>query len=341
MNGVNRNADENVLKADKKLKTVHILATGGTIAGMADSPIDLLGYTAGAASIRELLNSIPEINTLAKLRAETFCGIASENGSPELWISIAGRAAEILSDPEVDALVVTSGTDTLEEMSYFLDVVLDNSKPVVVVGAMRPFTAYSPDGTVNLHNAVAVATADESADKGVLVVMNDTIMTARGVSKADSFRVNTMTGGEFGTLGWVAAGDVHYGALPLRRSREGVRLDIAEIRQPAKVEIFYMAGGADARLMDCMAEMGAKGVVLAGFGSGTFSDAVRSEIEKLLARGIVVVLTSRARSGLVHSSLPGLIEAGDLTPQQARVLLIAALSAGFERATIKRCFEVY
>ncbi|MBQ3180319.1 MAG: asparaginase [Firmicutes bacterium] len=322
-------------------KHVHILATGGTIAGMADSPIDLLGYTAGAASIRELLDSIPEINMLAELQTETFCGIASENGSPELWISIAHRAAEVLADPAVDALVVTSGTDTLEEMSYFLDIVLDDSKPVVVVGAMRPFTAYSPDGTVNLHNAVAVATAEESAGKGVLVVMNDTIMTARGVSKADSFRVNTMTGGEFGTLGWVAAGDVHYGGLPLRRSRKDANIDLAAITRPEKVEIFYMAGGADARLMHYMAELGAKGVVLAGFGSGTFSDAVRSEIEKLLQRGVTVVLTSRARSGLVHSSLPGLIEAGDLTPQQARVLLIAALSAGMDREKVKRCFEIY
>lgn len=327
--------------ANSSKKRVHILATGGTIAGMADSPIDLLGYTAGAASIKDLLACIPEINTLAELHAETFCGIASENGSPELWISIARRAAEVLADPAVDALVVTSGTDTLEEMSYFLDIVLDDSKPVVVVGAMRPFSAYSPDGTVNLHNAVAVATAAESAGKGVLVVMNDTIMTARGVSKADSFRVNTMTGGEFGTLGWVAAGDVHYGALPLRRSRADVAIDLSAITHPAKVEIFYMAGGADARLLHYMVELGAQGVVLAGFGSGTFSDAVRAEIENLQRRGIPVVLTSRARSGLVHSSLPGLIEAGDLTPQQARVLLMAALSAGLDAAAVARCFGVY
>ncbi len=326
---------------NQKKKRVYVLATGGTIAGVADSPIDLLGYTAGAANINDLLGSIPEINSLVELRAEGFCGIASENGSPELWLSIARRAAEVLADPEVDALVLTSGTDTLEEMAYFLDIVLDNSKPVVVVGAMRPFSAYSPDGTVNLYNAVAVAIDAQSVGKGVLVVMNDTIMTVRGISKADSFRVHTFTGGEFGNLGWVAAGAVHYGALPLRLDRRDVLISLDAIAKPAKVEIFYMAGGVDARLLSCMADLGAQGVVVAGFGSGTLSDAVRAEIAKVQQRGMTVVLTTRARSGLVHGSLPGLIEGGDLTPQQARVLLMAALAAGLDEAAVARCFKIY
>jgi L-asparaginase len=327
-------------------KRIHILATGGTIAGLADSPLDFLGYTAGAAGIESLLQSIPEIYELAELQVENFCGIASENGNPELWLRIARCADELLGSENVDGLVITAGTDTLEELAYFLNLLLKSEKPVVLVGAMRPLSAYGTDGPVNLYNAVSVASAADSCGKGVLVVMNDTILSARGVTKQDSFRVHTFGGGDFGTLGFVVAGDVHFTSAPWHKHTSHTELFLADIaaNSPSelpKVEIFYMSGGADARLLTAMADLGAQGVVVAGFGNGTYSDAVGQELVGLIAGGVVCVVCSRTYTGFAKSNLPGLIAGSDLSPQKARVLLLAALACGKSAADIERCFREY
>jgi L-asparaginase len=330
---------ENMVDSNKK--RIHILATGGTIAGLADSPVDFLGYTAGAAGIERLLQRIPEINKLAELQAEDFCGIASENGNPELWLRIARRVDELLAAADVDGLVITAGTDTLEELAYFLNLLLKTAKPVVLVGAMRPLSAYGTDGPVNLYNAVAVAAAPESCGKGVLVVMNDTILSARGVTKQDSFRVHTFGGGDFGALGFVVAGDVHFAAAPYAKHTANTELFLADIAALPSVEIFYMSGGANARLLAAMADLGARGVVVAGFGNGSYSDAVGEELAGLIAAGVTCVVCSRTYTGFAKSTLPGLIAGSDLSPQKARVLLLVALACGKSTADIERYFKEY
>ncbi len=326
---------------DKTKKKIFVLGSGGTIAGLAASPVDFMGYTAGAAGVDSLLNRVPEIDELAELETEDFCGIASENATPEVWLNLARRAEQILSADDVDGLVVTSGTDTLEEMAYFLNLVLDTAKPVVVVGAMRPLSAYGTDGPVNLYNAVAVAANPQSEGKGVLVVMNDTIISARGVNKQDSCRLNTMGGGDFGTLGYVVAGNVHFSAAPCQRHTHNSEFHLAEIRDLPPVDIFYMSAGVDARLLSAMADLGACGVVLAGFGNGTFSDSVGDQLHDLIDEGLVCVITSRCQTGLVHVTMPGLVAGGDLSPQKARVLLMLALAVGKTTEEIERCFTEY
>ncbi len=322
-------------------KRIFVLGSGGTIAGLAALPTDFFGYTAGAAGVESLLCRIPEVAELAEISSEDFCSIASENATPELWLSLARRAAELLADDAVDGLVVTSGTDTLEELAYFLNLTLETAKPVAVVGAMRPLSAYGTDGPVNLYNAVAVAADDASRGKGVLVVLNDTIIAARDAVKQDASRLHTFVGGDFGTLGYVMAGEVRFFAAPCSRHTYNSEFHLADIHDLPPVDIFYMSGGADARLLNVMADLGASGVVVAGFGNGTFSDAVGEQLHELMNEGLVCVVTSRCQTGQARATLPGLISGGDLSPQKARVLLMLALACNLSNEDIARCFAEY
>ena len=164
---------------NSKKARLHLLGCGGTIAGLASSPLDFFGYTAGAAQVGAVLAKLPEIEALAEWQTEDFCQVGSENAGPELWLQIARRCSEVLQDEAVDGLVITSGTDTLEELAYFLHLLLKTDKPVVLTGAMRPLSAYGTDGPVNLYNAAAVAASPESRGKGVLLVMNDQYQIGR------------------------------------------------------------------------------------------------------------------------------------------------------------------
>lgn len=322
-------------------KKVYVLASGGTIAGLADSPVDFMGYTAGAADINALMASIPEINELADIETEDFCGIGSENATPELWLNLARRATDILANDTVDGLVVTSGTDTLEELAFFLNLTLNTTKPVVVVGAMRPLSAYGADGPVNLYNAVAVAAAESACEKGVLVVMNDTIISARGVAKQDTTRVHTMGGGDFGTLGYAAGGLVRFGAAPVGRHTFKSAIRLENIHDLPRVEIFYMAAGADARLLHAMADGGVSGVVLAAFGNGTFSDSVGVAMRDLQDMGVTCVVTSRCQTGFARVTMPGLIAGADFSPQKARLLLMLCLAVNMSADEIAEAFAEY
>lgn len=319
-------------------RKIYILASGGTIAGLADSPVDFMGYTAGAADINALLAAIPEVNDLADVTMEDFCGIGSENATPELWLNLARRATDILADDEVDGLVVTSGTDTLEELAYFLNLTLATQKPVVVVAAMRPLSAYGTDGPVNLYNAVAVAASPAAAGKGVLVVMNDTIISARGVTKSDTSRVHTMNGGDFGTLGYVLAGDVRLLAAPCGRHTFNSEIRLDDIHDIPRVDIFYMAAGVDAHLLRMMADRGASGVVIAALGNGTYSDAVGEALRDLDDMGVTCVVTSRCQTGYARVTQPGLIAGADFSPQKARILLMLCLAVNMSADDIARNF---
>lgn len=324
-----------------KKTRLHLLACGGTIAGLADSPLDFFGYTAGAAQVFAVLAKLPEIEALAEWQVEDFCQVGSENAGPELWLQIARRCAELLQDDALDGLVITSGTDTMEELAYFLHLLLKTDKPVVLTGAMRPLSAYGTDGPVNLYNAASVAACPESRGKGVMLVMNDTILSARHAVKQDSFRLHTFGGGEFGPLGYAAAGQVRFAAVPWHRHTQTTELCLADIHKLPQVEIFYMSGGADARLLSAMLDLGVAGVVVAGFGNGTFSDAVGEQLRLLMNRGVVCAVASRTQSGFVVSHLPGLLAAADLSPQKARILLLLALACGKKPADMERYFALY
>lgn len=322
-------------------KKIFILATGGTIAGIAQSPLDFFGYTAGSAKIEDILAKLPEIKDLADLAWEDFCQIASENADPKTWLAIARRAQQLLDSDAIDGLVITSGTDTLEEMAYFLNLLLKTAKPVVITGAMRPLSAYGTDGPVNLYNAVSVAASKQSAGKGVLAVLNDTILAARGLCKQDSYRLHTFGANEFGSLGYVAAGEVHFMAEPRPKHTLATELYIADIKELPAVEIFYMYGGANAALLRNLVAQNTKGLIVAGFGNGTFSDQVAGQLTSLMGQGIVCAVASRTRGGFAVSHLAGLLTAADLSAQQARILLLLGLACGKSKAEIKDYFWSY
>lgn len=192
------------VKAEKP--NVYILATGGTIAGSAASNTQMTGYKAGALGVQTLLNAVPEIQKVANCMGEQIASIGSESMTVEIWLKLANRINELLARKDVDGIVITHGTDTLEETAYFLNLVVKSDKPVVIVGAMRPATAISADGPVNILNAVTLA-ADESArNRGVMIAMNDNINGARDVQKSNTLRVDTFVSPELGYLGYFEGG---------------------------------------------------------------------------------------------------------------------------------------
>src|SRR6185503_10387981 len=192
------------------LANVTILATGGTIAGSGATSTTTVGYTAATVGVDALLNSVPELKKVANVRGEQVFQIASENMNNDYWLKLAKRVNTLLAQDDVDGIVITHGTDTIEETSYFLDLVVKSRKPVVVVGAMRPSTAISADGPINLYNAVLTAGSQEAVGKGVLVVLNDQINAARDVSKTNTTTTDTFKATELGLLGYVVGNRPHF-----------------------------------------------------------------------------------------------------------------------------------
>src|SRR3954453_22288660 len=185
------------------LPNVMVLATGGTIAGSGASSTTVVGYTAATVGIETLLNAVPELKTVANVKGEQVFQIASENMNNDYWLKLAKRVNTLLAQDDVDGIVITHGTDTIEETSYFLDLVVKSRKPDVVIGAMRPSTGISADGPINLFNATLVAGSDEAVGKGVLVVLNDQINGARDVTKSNTSTADTFRSPDLGMLGYM------------------------------------------------------------------------------------------------------------------------------------------
>ena len=192
------------------MKKIKILATGGTIAGKAASSTQLTGYTAGAYSVDDLLASVPALGELAQISGEQLCNIDSSSITDALLLRLAQRCNELLAQEDVDGVVITHGTDTMEETAFFLNLTVKSDKPVVLVGAMRPATAVSADGPLNIINAVKTAVCAESAGQGVLVVMNDEIYGGRDVMKTNTANVATFKAPNGGALGCIVGGEVRY-----------------------------------------------------------------------------------------------------------------------------------
>src|SRR5215831_13087001 len=186
-----------------KLANVTILATGGTIAGTGATSTTTVGYTAAKIGVEALIDAVPELKKVANVKGEQVFQIASENMNNEYWLKLAKRVNELLAQDDVDGIVITHGTDTIEETAYFLNLVVKSRKPVVMVGSMRPSTAISADGPINLYNAVTLAASPEAAGKGVLVVLNDQINGARDVTKTNTTNADTFRNWELGFMGYM------------------------------------------------------------------------------------------------------------------------------------------
>jgi L-asparaginase len=327
------------------LPRIRVLATGGTIAGAQTS--GSRSYQAAAFSIEALVGAVPQLATLARLEVEQVAALGSQDMNEAVWLKLATRTAAALADPEVAAVVITHGTDTMEETGYFLNLVVHSAKPVVLVGAMRPATEISADGPMNLYNAVAVAAHPDARGRGVLVVANDEIHFAREVSKTNTTQVGTFRATDRGLAGLVHAGRLHLYAPPVRRHTTASEFSVDATTVLPRVDIVYAYAGMGRELIDAAVRAGAKGLVIAGVGDGNLSAAALSAAAAAARAGVAIVRSSRTGGGVVERNLEvnddelGFIAADELNPQKARVLLMLGLTRTADPVALQAMFFGY
>lgn len=330
----------------KKAKSrIAILGTGGTIAGFIDSTIVTTGYTAGAIDIDVLIKAVPQIRDLADISWEQIANIDSSNMCDEIWLRLAKKIAKLFAEG-IDGVVITHGTDTMEETAYFLNLTIKSDKPVVLVGAMRPSTAISADGPKNLYNAVALVANKEAKNKGVMVAINDKILSARGVVKTHSLNVDAFSSPDFGDLGYIVDGKVFFYNNVTKAHTKNAPFDVSKLTSLPKVDILYSySNDGSGVAAKALFEHGTKGIVVAGSGAGSIHKNQKDVLKELLKKGLKVVVSSRVVAGCVAVSDSdeklGFISAEDLNPQKARVLLILALTKTSDPKKIQEYFLKY
>ena len=330
--------------AAQKLPTVAVLSTGGTIASKQDPSKG--GYVP-ALSGEDLVSAVPAIKRVAQIQVEQISNIPSQDITPEIWVRLAARVNELLAKSEIDGIVVTHGTNTLEETAYFLDLTTTSTKPVILVGAQRPASDPDSDGPRNLLDAVRVAVASEAVGKGVMVVMNGQINAARDVTKTNTNQVETFRGLEFGELGVVDVEKVRFYRAPLRRQT----FSIDTKAQLGRVDIVMSYAGADGLLIRSLVREGnVQGLVVAGLGLGDVTELMFEAIQEARSRGIPVVISTRvptgrifplnaAKGGALALKGIGCVLADNLSPQKARILLMLALTRSHDSADLQQYFD--
>ncbi|WP_085315523.1 type II asparaginase [Derxia lacustris] len=331
----------------RDLPQIVIVATGGTIAGAGASAVNSASYQAAKVPVDKLLASVPEISTIARVRGEQAFQIASESFTNEHLLTLARKVAELAARGDVDGIVVTHGTDTLEETAFFLNLTVHTAKPIVVVGSMRPGTALSADGALNLYDAVAVAGEPTARAKGVLVVMDDCIWSGRDVAKTINIRTDAFQS-PWGPLGMIVEGKSYWFRAPVKRHTTESEFDIARIVTLPRVDIGYGSGNANGDAFKAFAAAGAKAVVNAGTGNGSVSADVVPVLQQLTSQGVTVVRSSRVVGGgfvIRNAEQPddkyGWVAAHDLNPQKARILTMLGLTVTSDPVQLQRMFWEY
>jgi L-asparaginase len=333
--------------ASSELPLVWVLSTGGTIAGSGASETDLTQDKSGSILGEDMVNAVPEIKRVANVKVEQVINVPSPAIALADWLTLANRINQLFSDqPALSGIVLMHGTDTLEETAYFLNLTVKFDRPVVVVGAMPPASAVSADGPLNLLNAVRVASAPEARGKGVLVVMNEQISTARDVTKTSIRRVDTFHSPELGFLGYVDEDKITFFRNVTKRHTLDSEFDVSGIRELPQVEILYSYVQPSTVALRALIESGVPGIVFAGLGNGTPSEFEKSAIEQTLgASRPVLVRSSRVGNGRVipreNYDALGMIPADTLNPQKARILLMLALTKTRDLDEIQRMFTEY
>lgn len=325
---------------------IAILATGGTIAGAGDSAIKS-AYSAGAVTVDKLLSAVPAINDMAVIKGEQISNIGSQEMNNKVWLKLAKRVNTLLKKDDVDGVVVTHGTDTMEATSYFLDLTVKSKKPIVFVGAMRSGSSMSADGPMNIYNAVSVATNKASAGKGVLVVMNDEIHSAREVTKTNTSSVDTFKSVNTGKIGTVYYGNVNYYMTPVRKHTYQSEFDIEKINSLPRVDIVYGHADDTDIFVNAAVKAGAKGIVHSGMGNGNPYPLTFDALAKASKAGIVIARTSRVGSGRtnLHGEVDdakfGFIVTDNLNAQKARILLMLGLTKTNDKAKLQQMYFNY
>ncbi len=315
---------------------VLVLATGGTIASTGNYYGDK-GGAVTHVSVEQLVSAAPGIDKVATLSAEQFSNVASGAIGPTQWLALSKRISAVLAErPALAGVVVTHGTDTMEETAFFLDLTVASDKPVVVTGSMRPADAIGADGPANLFNAVRAAAAPISRARGAMVLMDDRLYAAREVTKTNTTRVETFQAPEHGPLA-IADHDTLY--FNRRPPTARATFDISNVTGLPRVDIIYSYGGADSVLIDAAVAAGAKGLVVAGVGAGGTTPGQAPALRRAAQKGVIIVVGSRTGSGRVSGGGP--IAAGDLNVQKARVLLMLALSRASSPDEVAKLFTAH
>ena len=333
------------LAQNPQLPMVRVLATGGTIAG-AHAPGTRKGYQSGAFSIESLVEAVPQLSSLARLEVESVAKIGSQDMDEAVWRKLAARTQAAADAHGIDGIVVTHGTDTMEETGYFLNLVVRTHKPIVMVGAMRPATAISADGPMNLFNAVAVAGDVGAAHRGVLVVANDEIHFAREVAKTNTTQVGTFRSTQRGLAGLVNAGRCHFYAGPTRKHTSKTGFHLGPEPLP-RIDILYAYAGMGPDLIEASVKAGARGIVIAGVGDGNLGARALAAASAASKAGIAIIRSSRTGGGCVERNVEidddkhGFIVADELNPQKARVLLMLGLGQGLPVTQLQELYYRY
>lgn len=325
---------------------VVIVATGGTIAGAGATSANSATYQAGKVPVDKLIAGIPELADVANVRGEQAFQIASESFTNEKLVQLAKRVSALAKEPGVDGIVITHGTDTLEETSFFLNLVVRTNKPIVVVGSMRPGTAMSADGMLNLYNAVVLAGTPSARGKGVLVAMNDDILTGRDAAKRTNIKTSAFAS-PWGPLGMVVEKQAYWFRAPVKRHTTQSEFDIDSISTLPEVNIVYGSGNMGTHLYEAAHKAGAKAIIHAGTGNGSVPNYAVETLRKIRADGVQVIRSSRIADGFVlrNSEQPDdkydWVVAHDLNPQKARLLAALALTKTNSASEIQRIFWEY
>lgn len=325
---------------------IRILATGGTIAGVAESATSS-AYSAGQLGVQTLINAVPQIQELADVSGEQICNIGSQDMNDQVWLKLAKRINQLLNQEGYDGVLITHGTDTMEETAYFLSLTVHSDKPVILVGAMRSATAISADGPANLYNGVAALVTPESQGKGVMVCMNDQLFDAKSVLKGHTTDLGTFTGGIYGQIGNVYNGKAYYLQTPICKHGTASEFSVDNLDKLPQVGIVYGYANASALPMQAFVDAKFDGIVLAGVGDGNFYKDMFDVAVKAQNNGIQIVRSSRVPTGPtnlnaeVDDSKYHFVASLNLNPQKARVLLMLALTKTQDWQKIQQYYQMY
>lgn len=331
---------------EKMLPNVVILATGGTIAGAAATGTQA-AYTSGAVTIDAMLAAVPGIKDLANIKGEQISNVGSQDMTMDIMLTLGKRINVLLAQKEVDGIVITHGTDTMEETAFFLNLVVKSEKPVVMVGSMRPSTAVSADGPLNLFDAVGVAVDPNSAGRGVLVVMNDWIHGAHSLTKTSTTAIQTFMSPLRGLVGVSTYGKNDFYNSPRWKHTTASEFDISNVTKLPRVDILYAYADMAPDLIDASVANGAKGVVVAGVGNGNMNKASIEAAARAAKKGVVIVRSSRVVTGTVGRNVEvndddlNFVASDELNPQKARILLMMALLKPRTTVEIQNLFHSY
>lgn len=331
-----------------QLPNVTILATGGTIAGRGASSTETGDYQAAKVGIEAILVAVPELKKVANVRGEQILQIASNTITNAHWLKLAKRVNVLLEQSDIDGIVITHGTDTMEETAYFLHLVVKSNKPVVLVGSMRPSTAISADGPINLYNAVALAASQDAVGKGVLVVLNDQINGARDVAKTNTSNTDTFRNWELGFMGYMRNSTPHFYHLSTRKHTKVSEFDVSTLDALPQVDIIYGYANINRTAVDAFVAAGARAIVYAGVGEGSVvGSAVEPGLIEARKKNVFIVRASRVGNGIVSRSVEerddelDFIVSDSLSPQKARILIMLALTKTQDTRQIQRMFYTY